>query len=60
MTKFTYVKVHKRSVGKRCMHCGRPATVTALRVSPRSKFKLNVRYCQVHAEELGATKGDDS
>lgn len=57
MTKLIYVKTHKRPVGRRCMHCGRPATVTAVRDD--GKFKLNVRYCHEHAVEVGAIKRED-
>ena len=51
-TKFTHIKHHSRSIGRDCMHCGRPATVTAVRKQD-NKLKLPVRYCDEHAEIRG-------
>lgn len=51
--RFTHVKHHSRSIGKSCMHCGRPAAVTAIRKQD-NKFKLSVRYCLEHAIAVGA------
>lgn len=49
--RFVKVKHHTRPVGKRCMHCGRPATVTATRKD--GKYRLSVWYCDEHAEMRG-------
>lgn len=51
-----HVKTHKRSVGRRCLHCGRPATVTGIAIVGKGKWRLPVRYCQLHAVEMGAIK----
>jgi len=51
--RFTYVKHHSRSIGRSCMHCGRPATWTAVR--NQGKFKLSVWYCDEHAEVRGVS-----
>lgn len=51
-TKFIKVKWHKRPFGKSCLHCGRSAVVTALRVQEK-KYRLPVRYCEEHAELQG-------
>lgn len=50
--KFTHVKRHKTPVGKSCLHCRRPATVTATRKT--GGFKMDVAYCDEHAEMRGA------
>lgn len=55
MRKYINVKVYKTSIGKQCMHCGRPARVVALDAADK-KFRLRVRYCMEHAVELGAVK----
>lgn len=49
---FIYVKQYRRPIGRRCMHCGRPATVTA--VDNGGKFRHEVRYCEEHARQEGA------
>jgi hypothetical protein len=46
--KFVNVKTFKRSVGKNCLHCGTPATITAVRTD--TGFRLPVRYCPKHWE----------
>lgn len=51
MRRFIHVRRYKRSIGKRCMHCGRPATTTAMRKTAGGK-KLAVRYCHEHDEQL--------
>lgn len=51
-TTFVKVKVYKRSAGKRCLHCGSLATVTAFRKGSNG-VKLPVRYCAKHAEVRG-------
>lgn len=51
-----HVKTHKRSVGRQCMHCGRPATVTGVAIVGKGRWRFNVRYCGVHAQEMGAVK----
>ena len=45
----TYIAVKrpKRNIGKRCMHCGKPAKVLAIRKLYGNK--LTVRYCETHA-----------
>jgi hypothetical protein len=44
------VKQFARPIGRRCMHCGRPATVTATRrAAGRGGLRLDVRYCAEHA-----------
>ena len=53
-TTFVGVKSYQRPIGKKCMHCGRPATVTATRKS--NGFRLAVRYCDEHAAMRGAVK----
>lgn len=45
------VNRRKRSIGRQCMHCGRPATVTATRVIGNG-MRLDVRWCAQHADEL--------
>ena len=45
-TRIIGVKRYKRPIGRACMHCGRPATVTATR---KGRHRLNVRYCAEHA-----------
>lgn len=58
MTAYTHVKEYQRTIGKRCMHCGRSATVRAyLRTrKPHGSgyFKLPVRFCREHAVQVGA------
>ena len=53
----SYVKVkrYKRGTHKRCLHCNRIATITALRKrrGERNGIKLPVRYC----EECAAMRG---
>ena len=53
MTTFVKVQRHRRSVGRACMHCGKSATVTAIR--KRNGMRLAVRYCDEHAQMRGAT-----
>ena len=45
---FIVVKRPKRGVGKRCMHCNKPATTTAVRKA--NGHRRAVRYCDDHAE----------
>lgn len=47
---FVKVKRPKRGVGKRCMHCNKPATTTAVRKT--NGYKMDVRYCDNHAEMI--------
>lgn len=51
-TRFVHVKHHSRSIGKLCMHCGCPVTVTAIRIQDK-KFRLPVAYCLEHAIARG-------
>lgn len=53
LERFTKVKAYKRGIGKSCLHCGRSATVTAIRV--KGRLKMPVRYCHEHADMRGAT-----
>jgi hypothetical protein len=53
---FIRVRVHRRSIGKECMHCGRSATVTALRVTDKGGPKMPVRYCAEHADLRGCVR----
>lgn len=42
-------RYYQKTIGKRCMHCGRSATVkSAYRLA--SGFLVRVRYCETHAE----------
>jgi hypothetical protein len=50
---FIKVKVYQRSVGKKCLHCGRNATVRALRVNDKDGPKMPVVYCLEHARARG-------
>lgn len=43
-----HVKTYQRPIGRRCMHCGKPATVTATRKTGGG-FRFDVRYCGDHA-----------
>ena len=43
---FIAVKRPKRGVGRRCMHCTLPATVTAVRKA--NGHRMDVRYCDDH------------
>ena len=57
--RYLEIKVHKRNVGRRCMHCGRPAKVTGWRrTGPNMKDSTchPVRYCIEHAVQFGAVK----
>ena len=57
--RFVNVKVFKRPVGRRCMHCNSSARVTAWRrTGPRrgETFDLPIRYCLACAVKLGAIK----
>lgn len=47
-TKFIKVREHKNGIGRTCLHCGRAATVTAVR-KQENRFVLPVRYCEEHA-----------
>lgn len=53
--RFVYVKTYERPIGRQCMHCGRPAHVTATR-KPTQGPVLEVRYCHEHAVLRGAIK----
>ena len=56
--RFVHVRRPARGTGRRCMHCGRPATVTAERVirwEPGKVHRLEVRYCDEHATRRGVT-----
>ena len=44
------VKRPKRSIGKQCMHCGKPATVLAIR--KMHDHKMRVVYCESHATAI--------
>ena len=48
------VRTFKRSTGRSCMHCGRPATVTAVRIRTQGKNRMEVRYCADHYELAAA------
>ena len=57
--RFIQVKRYRRKIGKQCMHCGRPATTTAIR---NGAMRLNVWYCDQHAEwiiEQGLTRAPE-
>jgi len=49
---FSQVEIHTAPIGRQCLHCGRPATVTALRVGDR--HRLPVEFCVEHAAIAGA------
>ncbi len=48
--RFITVRRPKRGVGKRCMHCKKPATTTAIRKA--NGHRMDVRYCDEHATEI--------
>lgn len=50
--KYINVKVYVKSIGKQCLHCGRPAMVRA--IDKGTGFRVPVRYCIEHAIEFGA------
>lgn len=56
--RFVNVKTFtKRKTGRKCMHCGRPARVLADRIDryrDGKRFRLQVRYCDEHAQLRGA------
>ena len=49
---FSGVEIHTAPIGRRCLHCGRAATVTALRLDER--HRLPVKFCIEHAAIAGA------
>ena len=54
--KIINVKEYKNSIKKQCGQvCGRPATVTAVRVSKNSRgsLRMPLRYCVEHAIQAG-------
>lgn len=56
-TKYVNVKTYKRPLKRRytsCLHCGSSAKVTADRIN--NGFKMFVRFCEEHAQEVGAIK----
>jgi hypothetical protein len=56
--RFTHIKRPSRGTGRQCLHCGRPATITATRVARygggHPATRLQVRYCDEHAQVRGA------
>jgi len=61
--KYTHIKYRTRSIKKSCMHCERPATVTADQHFQHGrigqKFTMEVWYCTEHAEELIEERTDN-
>ena len=52
-TRFVDVKTYQHPTGHRCMHCGRPATTTAVRkwkTRDGQSIRLDVHYCHEHAD----------
>jgi hypothetical protein len=48
--RYLAVKRYKRSIGKLCLHCGRPATVVAIRKRESNGMRMPVRFCALHAD----------
>jgi hypothetical protein len=53
--KYVSVKTPKRPVGKRCMHCNRPAKVVGVDATD-DRFRHRVFYCLEHAQQFGAVR----
>ena len=48
--RYIAVKRYQRSVGKRCQHCAKPATVVAIRKRLSNGMRMPVRFCGLHAD----------
>ena len=53
-TQFVNVTHPQQTVGRGCMHCGRPAWILAERVTRDNgrHYRMAVAYCDEHAQQL--------
>ena len=53
-TRFVHVARPTGTIGRGCMHCGRPARVVAERVTQDNgrRWRMAVAYCDEHAQQL--------
>lgn len=52
------IRTYTRPIGRQCLHCGRPATTTAVRAErKRWGLRMEVAYCDHHLAEAQQVYG---